>query len=126
MTLEEMVVAIENRLQENPQDAEAWFMLGRTQMAKQDFDAAVNAFRRSNEFMADEPGILFALADALAMQNNGSLQGEPEALIQRGLELAPRFPNGLWLAGMAAEQRQDFKAAHRLLVAVVADDRRQR
>ena len=125
MTLEEMVVVIENRLQENPQDAEAWFMLGRTQMSKQDYDAATNAFRRSNEFMADEPGILFALADAIGMQNNGSLQGEPEALIQRGLELAPRFPNGLWLAGMAAEQRGDFKSAHEywsLLLPMIGDN----
>ena len=51
--------------------------------------------------------------------------GEPEALVQRGLELAPRFPNGLWLAGMAAEQRQDYKAAHRywsLLLPLIADN----
>jgi len=112
MSLEEMVAVIEKRLQDNPQDAEAWFMLGRTRMAKRDFAAAVEAFRRSNEVMADEPGILFALADALAMQNNGSLLGEPEELVQRGLQIAPRFPNGLWLAGMAAEQREDFKAAY--------------
>jgi len=125
MTLEEMVAAIDNRIQENPQDAEAWFMLGRTQMSKRQFDEAANAFRRSNELMADEPGILFALADALAMQNNGSLQGEPEALIQRGLQLAPRFPNGLWLAGMAAEQRADFKSAHEywsLLLPMIGDN----
>ena len=125
MSLEEMIVAIENRLQEDPQDAEAWFMLGRTQMSKLDYDAAAKAFRRSNEFMADEPGILFALADAIGMQNNGSLQGEPEALIQRGLKLAPRFPNGLWLAGMAAEQRGDFKSAHEywsLLLPMIADN----
>jgi cytochrome c-type biogenesis protein CcmH len=113
MSLAEMVVAIEKRLQENPQDAEAWFMLGRTRMAEQEFDGAVEAFRRSDQLLADEPGILFALADALAMQNNGNLLGEPEALVQRGLQIAPRFPNGLWLAGMAAEQREDFKAAHR-------------
>jgi cytochrome c-type biogenesis protein CcmH len=68
---------------------------------------------------------LFALADALAMQNNGNLLGEPEALLQRGLKLAPRFPNGLWLAGMAAEQRQDYEAAHRywtLLLPLIADN----
>jgi cytochrome c-type biogenesis protein CcmH len=125
MSIEEMVVAIENRLQENPQDAEAWFMLGRTQMSKQQFDEAADAFRRSNELMADEPGILFALADALAMQNDGSLKGEPEALIQRGLQLAPRYPNGLWLAGMAAEQRGDFKSAYEywsLLLPMIGDN----
>jgi cytochrome c-type biogenesis protein CcmH len=125
MSLEEMAAAIEKRLAENPDDAEAWFMLGRTHMAKQQFAPAVDAFRRSNELMADEPGILFALADALAMQNNGLLTGEPESLIQRGLQIAPRFPNGLWLAGMAAEQRQDFKSAHRywsLLLPMISDN----
>jgi cytochrome c-type biogenesis protein CcmH len=125
MSLEEMAVAIKQRLEANPEDAEAWFMLGRTMMAAQQFDEAVTALQRSNELLADEPGILFALADALAMQNNGNLLGEPETLLHRGLKLAPRFPNGLWLAGMAAEQRQDFKAAHRywtLLLPLIADN----
>lgn len=125
MSLEEMSEAIKQRLKANPEDAEAWFMLGRTMMARQQFDQAVTAFQRSNDLLADEPGILFALADALAMQNNGNLLGEPEALLQRGLELAPHFPNGLWLAGMAAEQRQDYKAAHRYwtqLLPLIADN----
>ncbi|MCP4471706.1 MAG: c-type cytochrome biogenesis protein CcmI [Gammaproteobacteria bacterium] len=125
MSLDEMVAAIEKRLRENPDDAEAWFLFGRLHLAKQEIDAAVNAFRRSDTLMPEEPGILFALADALAMQNNGSLLGEPEALVQRGLQRAPNFPNGLWLAGMAAEQRQDFSAAHRywsLLLPMIVDD----
>ena len=125
MSLEEMTVAIKQRLKDNPEDAEGWFMLGRTMMARQQYDQAVTAFQRSNDLLADEPGILFALADALAMQNNGTLLGEPEELVQRGLKLAPRFPNGLWLAGMAAEQRQDYKAAHRywsLLLPLIADN----
>jgi cytochrome c-type biogenesis protein CcmH len=125
MSLEEMTVAIKQRLKDNPEDAEGWFMLGRTMMARQQYDPAVTAFQRSNDLLADEPGIMFALADALAMQNNGNLLGEPEELVQRGLKLAPRFPNGLWLAGMAAEQRKDYKAAHRywsLLLPMIADN----
>jgi len=112
MSLDEMVVAIKEKLRANPEDAEGWFMLGRALMGKQQYNEAVTAFQRSNDLIGDEPGILFALADALAMQNNGNLLGEPEALVKRGLELSPRFPNGLWLAGMAAEQRKDYKAAH--------------
>jgi len=125
MSLEEMTVAIKQRLKDNPEDAEGWFMLGRTMMARQQYDQAVTAFQRSNDLLGDEPGILFALADALAMQNNGNLLGEPEQFVLRGLKLAPRFPNGLWLAGMAAEQRQDYKAAHRywsLLLPLIADN----
>lgn len=113
MTLEEMETAVKERLRNNPEDAEGWFMLGRTKMARKDYAEAVTAYQRSNDLMANEPGILFALADALAMQSNGNLLGEPEALVLRGLQLAPRFPNGLWLAGMAAEQREDYTAAHR-------------
>lgn len=125
MSMDEMVAVIEQRLEDNPEDAEAWFMLGRARMVQQQFDAAIEAYRRSNALMPDEPGILFALADALAMQRNGQLLGEPEALVLRGLELAPRFPNGLWLAGAAAEQRQDYAAAYHywsLLLPMIGDD----
>jgi len=113
MTLDEMQAAIRERLRDNPEDAEGWFMLGRTFMAKREFNQAVTAFQRTYDLAGNEPGVMFALADALAMQNNGNLLGEPEELVQRGLGIAPNFPNGLWLAGMAAEQRQDFRAAHR-------------
>ena len=113
MTLPEMIAVIEERLEANPEDAEAWFMLGRANMSSRNFVAASGAFRRASELVPQEPGILFALADSLAMQNNGLMAGEPEQLVLRGLEIAPRFPNGLWLAGMAAEQRGDFAAAHR-------------
>ena len=125
MSMEEMVAAIEARVAEVPDDAEAWFMLGRTRMAQQDYDRAVEAFRQSDALLSNQPGILFALADAIAMQNNGSLQGEPTQLVERGLQIEPRFPNGLWLAGLAAEQRQDFGAAHRywsLLLPLVSND----
>ena len=113
MTLDEMQIAIRDKLRQNPEDAEGWFMLGRVLMAKREFDKAVTAYQRTYDLTGDEPGVLFALADALAMQNDGKLLGEPEALVRRGLEIAPRFPNGLWLAGMAAEQRGDEAAAHR-------------
>lgn len=113
MTLDEMQTAIRERLQQNPEDAEGWFMLGRVLMAKQEYNNAVTAYQRTYDLTGDEPGVMFALADALAMQNDGMLLGEPEALVKRGLEMAPRYPNGLWLAGMAAEQRGDEAAAHR-------------
>jgi cytochrome c-type biogenesis protein CcmH len=113
MSLDEMVVTIKERLRASPEDAAGWFALGRTMMAKRQFDEAVTAFQRAHDLVGDDAGLLFSLADAIGMQQNGSLQGEPEALVLRGLELAPNYPNGLWLAGMAAEQRKDYTAAHR-------------
>lgn len=125
MSLEEMAVAIKEKLRDNPEDPRGWYALGRTLLAQEKFDEAVSAFQRTHDLVGDSPEILFSLADALALQNGGNLLGEPEALVEKGLKLAPRYPNGLWLAGLAAEQRGDVAAAHRywtLLLPLIAEN----
>lgn len=112
MTLEEMQTAIRERLRDNPDDARGWYALGRTLMIQQAYDKAVTSFQRAYDLTGEEPAILFSLADALALNNGGNLLGEPEQLVKRGLALDPEFPNGLWLAGLAAEQREDHEAAY--------------
>jgi len=112
LSFEEIEELIKQRLRNNPEDAEGWFVLGKTYMARQKFDKAITAFQRTYDLVGEEPGVMFSLADALAMQNDGVMQGEPEQLVRRGLEISPQDPTGLWLAGLAAEQRQDYKGAH--------------
>jgi cytochrome c-type biogenesis protein CcmH len=112
MTLDQMVEIVKERLQKNPDDARGWFVLGKTMMEKGDFDEAVTAFQRTLDLVGDqESSVLFSLADALSMQNDGLMVGEPEAIIQQGLKISPQDPTGLWLAGLAAEQRQDYKTS---------------
>jgi cytochrome c-type biogenesis protein CcmH len=125
LSIEEMVEIVQKRLAENPEDAQGWFVLGKTMMAQQKFDEAITAFNRTLELVGDEPGVIFSLADAIAMQNGGNMQGEPEQLLDRGLKIAPNHPTGLWLAGLAAEQRQDYATAHAswtLLLSLIEDD----
>ena len=112
LSVEEIEELIKQRLRNNPEDAEGWFVLGKTYMARQKFDKAITAYQRTYDLVGEEPGVMFSLADALAMQNDGVMQGEPEQLVRRGLEISPQDPTGLWLAGLAAEQRQDYKGAH--------------
>ncbi|MCZ6882003.1 MAG: c-type cytochrome biogenesis protein CcmI [Gammaproteobacteria bacterium] len=112
LSIEEMIEIVQQRLRENPDDAQGWFVLGKTLMAQQRFDQAVTAFQRTHDLVGEEPGVIFSLADAIAMQNDGVMQGEPEQLVKRGLDIAPNHSTGLWLAGLAAEQRQDYPAAH--------------
>jgi len=114
LSVEEIEELIKQRLRNNPEDAEGWFVLGKTYMARQIFDKAITAYQRTYDLVGEEPGVMFSLADALAMQNDGAMQGEPEQLVRRGLEISPQDPTGLWLAGLAAEQRQDYKGAHAL------------
>ena len=112
LSIEEVEDLIRQRLRKNPEDAEGWFVLGKTYMAQQKFDKSITAYQRTYDLVGEEPGVMFSLADALAMQKEGVMQGEPEQLVKRGLEISPQDPTGLWLAGMAAEQRQDYKSAH--------------
>ena len=112
MSIEEMLERVKQRLRDNPEDAQGWFIMGRTYLSMQKIDEAVTAFQRTYDLVGDEPGVMFTLADALALQNKGSMAGEPAELVRRGLEISPQDPTGLWLDGLAAEQREDYKLAH--------------
>jgi len=112
LSVEEIEDLIKQRLRKNPEDAEGWFVLGKTYMAQQKFDKAITAYQRTYDLVGEEPGVMFSLADALAMQDEGIMLGEPEQLVKRGLEISPQDPTGLWLSGLAAEQRLDYKSAH--------------
>ncbi|MFT5739661.1 MAG: cytochrome c-type biogenesis protein CcmH [Gammaproteobacteria bacterium] len=125
MSLDEMLTAIKDKLRENPDDARGWYAMGQTYMGMERYEEAVTAFKRTHELAGDDPAILFSLADALALKNDGNLLGEPEPLVARGLELSPRYPNGLWLAGLIAEQKNDYKKAHEhwsTLLPLIADN----
>jgi cytochrome c-type biogenesis protein CcmH len=125
LSIEEMVEIVRQRLAENPDDAQGWFVLGKTMMVQQKFEEAIAAFERTLELVGEEPGVMFSLADAIAMQHDGAMQGKPRQLVDRGLELAPNHPTGLWLAGLAAEQRQDYRSAHAAwtrLISLIEDD----
>jgi cytochrome c-type biogenesis protein CcmH len=111
-SMDELIGRLKEHLRDNPQDSQGWFMLGRTMTALQQFDNAVAAFRRSQELTPDQPGIMLALADSLAMVNNGDMSGEPEQLVKRALEVSPNDVTALWLAGLAAEQANRNREAY--------------
>lgn len=112
LSMEAMIERVKQRLRDNPEDAEGWFILGRTLLAMQKVDEAVTAFQRTYDLVDNESGVMFTLADALAVQNGGSMAGEPEMLVAKGLGISPMDPTGLWLAGLAAEQKKDYKRAY--------------
>jgi len=125
LTMSDVLELLQKRLLDNPDDAEGWYVLGRTFMAQQKYDQAIPAFQKTLDLVGEEPGVLFSMADATATLNGGSMQGEPEQLVKRGLAVAPMDPTGLWLNGLAAEQRQDYQTAYnswtRLLPLIQSD-----
>ena len=110
-SIEQMIAQVKQRLQQNPEDTAGWFILGRTYMTLQRYNEAVTAFQRGYDLARQEPAIILALADALAMTRDGDMTGEPARLVKQALQLSPQDPTGLWLAGLAAEQSGSYREA---------------
>ena len=110
-TMTEMIDRLKNHLREQPEDANGWFMLGRTYTSLRQFGEAAAAFQRTHELTGNDATVMLALADSLAMTRDGRMAGEPERLVLQALEISPNEVTGLWLAGLAAEHFTTFAGA---------------
>jgi len=110
-SVEEMVGRLAARLQKQPDDAEGWLMLGRSNMVMKRYREAAEAFDKVHALVGDNPAVLLLSAEALAMANGGRFAGRPDELLKKALALNTNEPMALWLAGMAASQRGDDKTA---------------
>jgi cytochrome c-type biogenesis protein CcmH len=111
--IESMVGKLARKLEQNPEDATGWTMLGRSYMVLGRYAQAKTAFERRLKLQTQDAGAHADLADAMAMAGGRSLQGEPSRLVERALQLDPNHPKALALAGSAAFDRGDFLAAAR-------------
>ena len=100
-----MLSKLRERLLERPDDVRGWTLLANALMSTGRYAEAVTAYERLGQLEPRNPEFLVRLADALAMSNNGSLAGQATQLITQALALDPQQIQGLWLAGIAAEER---------------------
>jgi cytochrome c-type biogenesis protein CcmH len=123
--IEAMVQKLSERLAQNPEDVEGWKMLGKSYAVLGRFPDAVAAYSKAAMRAPRDPQLLADLADALAMARGQKMKGEPEELVLRALQLDPRNLKALALAGSAAFERNNFRAAarywERMLPLVPAD-----
>ena len=111
ISFETMTQRVLTHLADNPNDVEGWTTLAQLFIAQQQFSEAASAYRKIRELSGDSADLLVREADAMAMASDGELGGEPEALIMQALQLDPDHGSALWLAGIAAAARADFKTA---------------
>lgn len=105
------LATIKARLAEQPQDAEAWAMLGRTHVTLKEYAEGAAAYARASALLPREPALLADWGEAIALSRGFKLEGEPEKLALRALALDPNQPKALAIAASAAGERGDAKAA---------------
>lgn len=110
--MNEAVASLRQRLDANPDDVEGWKMLGRTQMAMQEFGAAADTYEH---VMGMEEGkdaqTLVDLAVALLNRDQAPIQGRPASLLESALALDPNNPAALFYVGLAAANNGDTQTA---------------
>ncbi|MBQ0929846.1 c-type cytochrome biogenesis protein CcmI/CycH [Ideonella alba] len=111
--IEDMLASLTERLKAKPDDAEGWLMLGRSYSVLGRFSEAVPAYRKVLALQPANGQALADLADALAMVNGRSFQGEPTQLIAAALKAEPDNLKALALAGSLAFDNGDPKTAVR-------------
>ena len=108
--LASMADQLAERLQNEPNNAEGWVMLGRIQRALARYDEADLALQKSLA-LASNDDVMIERAEVLAQKNNGNFKGEPWAIINAVLKVDPTHGNALLLAGSAAFSEGRFKEA---------------
>ncbi len=106
-----LLAELAERVQVQPDDAEAWTLMARVQADLGDSSASLAAFRRAADLQPRNAQSLADLAEALALGRQGELDAEVEKLVLRAVRLDPSNQKALGLAGAMAFQRGQYPEA---------------
>jgi cytochrome c-type biogenesis protein CcmH len=106
-----MVDKLAERLKAQPDDADGWSMLGRTYSVLGRHADALKAYQKAMNLRKDDATLVADYADALAVNNNRTLDGEPMKYVERALKLEPLNLKALFLAGTHAFDNKDYAGA---------------
>ena len=109
--VEAMVSKLAARLEQNPDDAKGWAMLGRSYLYMRRPADAVAAYERAVSLEKNDADLLADYADALALAQDKRIEGKPLQLIERALKIDPTQWKALAMAGSEAFNRKDYKTA---------------
>mgnify|MGYP001812294715 FL=1 len=110
-SMEEMIVGLKKKTAENPDDPNAWYLLGRLYAATEQFPLSVEAYEKLVVVSDRQATALVVLADSLAMTQGGKLAGRPISLVKEALEKEPAHTTALWMAGQAAADDKQYLEA---------------
>lgn len=123
--IQAMVEKLAERQKANPDDMDGWLMLARSYRALGRYDEAIAAYAKAEKVINDDPDLLSAYAETIAIAKGAGFKGKPRQLVARALKLNAEHPHSLFLAGAAAmeagENQQGIAYWEKLLPMVEPD-----
>lgn len=106
-----MVAKLEQHLRDDPNDLAGWLMLGRSYLALQRMDDAVNAYDRAHRINGSSVEAALGLGEAISLRAGGQISPEASKLFEDALKLEPKNAKALLYGGFAAATRGDRSLA---------------
>jgi len=102
---------MQQHLEENPDDSEAWYNLGQTYVGAGEFDIAIEAFKQVIRIEGEHADLLGAIAQASYYRNNQQIDEQVQTLIDKALALDVNDPSTNILLGMHNFIAQEYQQA---------------
>jgi cytochrome c-type biogenesis protein CcmH len=111
LTLEQSIEKLKQHLSDEPNDAEAWTMLGLSYFELDKVKESLDAYEKAYQLTPNNSKLLVEYASTLISVNDNQFSDRPVALIKQALKIDANAPDALYLAGMFAISMQDFTLA---------------
>ena len=103
--MNEMVLRLEQRLAQNPDDLEGWALLGRTFMLQSEYGRASDALARALSLSGGDPQLRAAWAESLVLAAEGEVTERAEDGFRAVVAARPGEPRARFYLGLAHSQR---------------------
>ncbi|HDR1022218.1 TPA: c-type cytochrome biogenesis protein [Pasteurella multocida] len=120
---EDKITQIQNKLRQDPNDAENWLALGQAYIENNEFDSAMIAYQNAQGLLGNKPYILGALATALYYQSGQQLTDAVQALLNQALTEDPQEISSLSLIATEAFVQGNYQKAAQTWQKMLDSDR---
>lgn len=118
---EQMIASLQERLRQDPDNHEGWYLLGLAQRGSGRFAESEEAFRRASELAPRNADYAAYLGEALLLKDGDSPSPEAERLFRRALELQPGNPQARYYLATLKDLGGDHRGAIDDLVGLLRD-----
>ncbi len=119
-SMEDLVVKLAKRMENEPENIEGWKMLGRSYISLGRIQEALQTYEKALNLDKQDVDLLMGYATTLAMSRDNQFQGMPAELINMAYQIEPGNPNVLWLKGNIHYQAGEFLQAINIWEQVMA------
>lgn len=111
LPVEGLVARLEQRLKDEPEDAQGWRLIAPVYVQLGRYSDAINAFGRVMQIEGRDPDMLAGLAEALTLSGDGMIPAPARRAFEAALELDPAHAKSRFYMGLSAAQAGDLEGA---------------